>query len=76
MMLLAQFVVILLRLSFTALPCRSLVKSEELFAQFCVEFSKIENKYIFHFQGNNRSQREKKKLTKKAKPTQSVAGKW
>lgn len=47
MMLLAQTVVILLILSFTALPHRSSVQSEEPFAQYHLEFSKIDYKYIF-----------------------------
>jgi len=60
MMLLAQFVVILLIVRFTALPCRSFVKSEEPFAQFHLEFSKIEYKYIFHFKikRNNTSKKQ------------------
>lgn len=61
MMLLAQFVVILLVPSFTALPCRSFVKSEEPFAQFHLEFSKIEYKYIFRFKIKRNNTIKKKK---------------
>lgn len=75
MMLLAQFVVILLRLSFTALPHRSFVRFEEPFAQFHLESSKLENKDVFHFQGNTTSEGGEK-VTKKAKPTQGAAGTW
>lgn len=61
MMLLAQIVVILLILSFTALPCRSSVKSEEPFAQYHLEFSKIEYKYIFQIKKKQTIQVKKKK---------------
>lgn len=76
-MLLAKFEVILLILSFTALPCRSFVKSEEPFAQFHIEFSKIECKYIFHLKikRNNTSWGQgqgQPHTTKKAKPAQDV----
>jgi len=70
MMLLEQFAVILLILSFTALSCMSFVKCEEPFEQFHLEFSKTEYKYVFLFEikGRNISQKKKKKK-KKPKPT-------
>lgn len=59
-MLLAQSVVILLILSFAALPCRSFVKCEEPFAQFHLEFSDIEYNYIFLFEILGNDIRKKK----------------
>ena len=92
MMLLAQFAVILLILSFTALSCRSFVKCEEPFEQFHLEFSKTEYKYVFLFEIKGRNISQKKKEKKKAqanqpnktqslkfiqaKPTQAAAGSW
>lgn len=72
MMLLAQFAVILLILSFTALSCRSFVKCEEPFEQFHLEFSKTEYKYVFLFEikGRNISQKKKERKKSPSQPTQ------